>query len=239
MEGWNWTTLDGFVDLAELDELLAAATNEVAAPALAFSVHDSDTVYVAGTDPSGLRFRLVINPDAWEDELPPQQLDEAVAWSREHARPDLSKSDLGDVLERDFAFAEEGLDVLFVRMGLVPASLDSHPSGHEPPPVDFWGTFEPIDAPERQILEGGRWHTTFQYADVSASLIAAEEPPSPWVSAYGARRGVPIIHFGKAQTREELWSEATRQGFTLGEWEEIPESVPRDLASTCAWVLRG
>jgi hypothetical protein len=28
-----------------------------------------------------------------------------------------------------------------------------------------------------------------------------------------------------------------RQGFSVGEWEEVPENVPRDLASTCAWVV--
>jgi hypothetical protein len=72
MEGWTWTTLDdkSFLDLGELDALLADTAKEAGAPALAFSVHDSDSVYLAGADASGLRFRLVVNPEAWEDQLP-------------------------------------------------------------------------------------------------------------------------------------------------------------------------
>ena len=242
MEGWSWATLDGFVDLGELDELLAGTAGEVAAPGLAFSVHDSDTVYLAGADASGIRFRLVINPDVWEDDLPRQEIDGAVAWSRDHAPVCPSSNEIADVLGTDFAFAEEGLDLLLARMGLLQADSDTDGSEFQSPvpsPADFWLTFEPVDTPKTRILEGGRWHTTLHHGGVSARVLAAEESPEALVSAYGVQRGAPIIHFGKAQTRAELWNEATSQGITLGQWEDVPESVPRDLASTCAWLLGG
>jgi len=128
MDGWawaTWATLAGgaFLDLEELDALAADAAREAAVPALAYSVHDSDSVYVVGGDPSGPRFRLMVNPEAWEDELPPQEVDAAAAWAREHAPLDPSPEEIADVLGRQFVFAEDGLNVLLARMGLLPAEL--------------------------------------------------------------------------------------------------------------------
>ena|SRR5919109_4195497 len=128
MEGWTWATwatLGGgeFLDLEELDALAAEAAREAEAPALAYSVHDSDSVYLAGADQSGARFRLMVNPEAWEDELPPQEVDAAAAWACDHAPLDPSPNEIADVLGRQFVFAEDGLNVLLARMGLVPAEL--------------------------------------------------------------------------------------------------------------------
>jgi hypothetical protein len=128
MEGWAWATsatlADGaFLDLEELDALAAEAAGEADAPALAYSVHDSDSVYLVGADSGGRRFGLMLNPEAWEDELPPQQIDEAAAWAREHAPADPSREQIADVVERQFVFAEDGLNVLLARMGLLPPEL--------------------------------------------------------------------------------------------------------------------
>jgi hypothetical protein len=161
MEGWTWTTLDdkSFLDLGELDALLADTAKEAGAPALAFSVHDSDSVYLAGADASGLRFRLVVNPEAWEDELPPQDIDAAAAWSREHAPLDPSPDDIAEVLARRFVFGEEGLDFLLARMGFLPAGagegaeeLDNALAAG----FDVWSSLETVASPEERILERGR-----------------------------------------------------------------------------------
>jgi hypothetical protein len=71
MEGWSWATLDGFLDLAELDALAAAAGDHAGGPALAFSVHDSDSVYLVGADASGVRFRLMHSPRGPRKSLTP------------------------------------------------------------------------------------------------------------------------------------------------------------------------
>ena len=128
MDGWAWATwatvADGnFLDLEELDALAAEAAGEAGAPALVYSVHDSDSVYLTGADPSGARFRLMLNPEAWEDELPPQEIDAAAGWARDHAPLDPSPDKIADVLGRQFVFAEDGLNVFLARMGLLPAEL--------------------------------------------------------------------------------------------------------------------
>ena len=128
MDGWawaTWATLAGgsFLDLEELDALAADAAREAGAPALAYSVHDSDSAYVTGADASGTRFRLMLNPEAWEDELPPQEVDAAAAWAGDNAPLTPSPDEIADVLERQFVFAEDGLSVLLARMGLLPAEM--------------------------------------------------------------------------------------------------------------------
>ena len=128
MEGWAWATwatmADGeFLDLEELDALAAEAGHEAGAPALAYSVHDSDSAYVTGADTSGPRFRLMVNPEAWEGELPPQEVDAAAAWAGDYAPLSPSPDELADVLGRQFVFAEDGLNVLLARMGLLPAEM--------------------------------------------------------------------------------------------------------------------
>ncbi len=128
MEGWAWATwatlADGnFLDLEALDALAAEAAGEAEAPALAYSAHDSDSVYLTGADHSGARFRLMLNPEAWEDELPEQQVDEAAAWARDHAQLNPTPDQIADVLGRQFVFAEDGLNVLLARMGLLPAEF--------------------------------------------------------------------------------------------------------------------
>jgi hypothetical protein len=221
-------------------------------------VHDSDSVYLVGGDPSGVRFRLVVNPEAWEDDLPRQEVEEAAAWSRDHAPLDVSPEEIAGVLAQQFVFGEEGLDVLLARMGLLPAEaaegateLDEGAAAD----LDVWTWLEAVPSPQERILERGRWHTSLQYGDVEGHLLAAEEDterlvidarvdppvmsevPEQAVSGFAIRRGEPILFLAQMSTREELWNELTRQGVTLRPWAEVPESVPRDLASTAAWVL--
>ena len=258
MEGWTWTSLDDkqFLDLGELDAIAGEAAGEAGAPALAFSVHDSDSVYVVGADSTGVRFRLMVNPEAWEDELPPQEVDAAVTWARDHGALDPSPESIADVLARTFVFGEEGLDVLFARMGLLPAEAaegaQELDDWVEAALADLWSEIEPVASPEERMLEGGRWHATLQHRDVSGHLLAAEEDtevvsigerlereliPARAVSGFGLRANEPIVLLGQTPTREDLWNEGTRQGLELGSWQDVPEDVPRDLASTAAWVL--
>ena len=258
MDGWTWATLDDFIDLGELDELVAAAGEHAGAPALAFSVHDSDSVYLAGADASGIRFRLVVNPEAWEDELPPQDIDAAAAWSKKHAPLDPSPDDIAEVLARQFIFAEEGLDVLLAWMGLLPAEAGegaeelNDARGAE---FDFWSSLETVASPEERRLERGRWHASLQHADVKGHLLAADEEierlvvdarvapmsmsqvPEGSVAGYALRTNQPIVFLGQMSTRDDLWNELTRQGVTLGSWQEVPDNVARDLKSTANWVL--
>jgi hypothetical protein len=122
MEGWTWASLERgtFVDLDELNALAGEAAAQAAAPSLAYSVHDSDSVYLVGAESAGVRFRLMVNPGAWEDELPPQEIDAAAAWASDHGPSQPSAAELNDVVDRNFVFAEEGLNVLLARMGLLP-----------------------------------------------------------------------------------------------------------------------
>lgn len=258
MEGWTWTSLDDrtFLDFAELDAIAAEAAGEADVPSLAFSVHDSDSVYVVGADSTGVRFRLMVNPD--EDALPPhQEVAEAVAWASVHGSLAPSQEDITEVLDRTFVFAEEGLDVLFARMGLLPA--EAAEGLFEQRDVQFvgasagvWSRLESVSSPEGRVLESGRWHATLQHFDVSGYLIAAEEDtkifrvgeqldheliPGKTVSGFVVRANEPIVFLGAMPKREDLWNSLTWQGVHLASWQEVPEDVPRDLASTAAWVL--
>jgi hypothetical protein len=61
--------------------------------------------------------------------------------------------------------------------------------------------------------------------------------PATLISGFVARAKQPIVLLGATGTREELSTPLTRSGATLGSWQDVPEDVPRDLASTAAWVL--
>ena len=262
MEGWSWATLEGFLDLDELDRLAAEAGQHAGGPALAFSVHDSDSVYLVGADATGVHFRLMVNPDAWEDEPVPREIEEAAAWSKEHAPLDPSSTDIAGILGRQFVFGEEGLDVLLASMGLVPAEAadgvqempgaDADFSG-----LDVWSWLEPVPSPEARLLERGRWYATLEHGEVRGYLLAAEEDsrtivialgvekplmselPESAVTGFAVRPDGPIQFLGQMPSREEIANVLSAQGLTLGPWEEVPENVSRDLASTAAWLLRG
>ena len=125
MEGWTWASLvgveeDEWLEFPELDDLVASAALDAAAASLGFAVMDSDSVYLVGADPSGVRFHLVVNEEAFDDEPPAQQVDEAAAWARDHAWLDPAPNELRDVLQRRYVFAEDGLDVVFARTLLPP-----------------------------------------------------------------------------------------------------------------------
>ena len=97
--GWTWISLDderwGVRDSGDLD---ATAAAEAGAPALAFSVHDSDSAYLVGADPGGVRFRLVVNEEALETdgELPNPEgsAHDAAVWASEHAPASPSAEEL-------------------------------------------------------------------------------------------------------------------------------------------------
>ena len=260
MDGWTWTSLDDgrFLDLEELDAIASEAAGEAGAPSLAYSVHDSDSVYVIGADGSGVRFRLMVNPEAWEDELPQQDLDGAVAWASDHGALDPSREDIDAVLERTFVFAEEGLDVLFSCMGLLPAEaaqgsqeLDMR-TVQEQAPTAIWSWLPTVPSPEERVLEHGSSYAPLQHGDISGYLIAAEEDthvfhvgpqldheliPATAVSGFVVRANEPVVLLGAMPTRDDLSTVLLGHGMTLGSWQEVPEDVPRNLASTAAWVL--
>jgi hypothetical protein len=174
MEGWTWTSLAGWdegadgLELQELDALAAAAAAEAGAPVLAFSVHDSDSVYVVGAQPGGAAFRLVVNEDHWDaDTPPPQELYEAVAWAREHALRAPSVAELQEMLARRYVFAEEGLSVVLARMGLLPPEAEHEVEEEDeedreerarPASLEDVGDLAP--GRDDRSLDGERWYTT-------------------------------------------------------------------------------
>lgn len=262
MDGWSWATLEGFLEFEELDRLAAEAGQHAGGPALAFSVHDSDSVYLVGADATGVRFQLMVNPEAWEDEPLPQEVDGAAAWSREHAPLDPSSKDIADILGRQFVFGEEGLDAVLASMGLVPPEAeegvqDMHGADASLGEADVWSWLQPVDSPEERFLERGRWYATLAHGEVRGFLLAADEDskafvialgldealmsevPASAVTGFAVRPDAPIQFLGQMPSREELANVLSRQGVTLGPWEEVPEDVTRDLASTAAWLLRG
>ena len=185
MEGWAWVSLDtsDFLEFDRLDELVAEAAASASAAALGFSVHDSDSVYLVGGDPRGRRFRLVVNPEAFEDELPGQEVEEAAAWARDHAPQAPTAEELADVLSRDYVFAEEGLDVLLAGMGLLAAEAAGRAEelsgaggvgGVERLRFD-WNELDLVAAPDRQPLLGRRWWASIADADGKGYLLAVEQ----------------------------------------------------------------
>jgi hypothetical protein len=262
MDGWSWATLEGFLDIDELDQLVAEAGQHAGGPALAFSVHDSDSVYLVGTDETGVRFRLMVNPEAWEDEPIPQEVDEAAAWSKEHAPLDPSPKDIAEILGRQFVFGEEGLDVVLASMGLVPAEAaagvqEMHGADATVGELEVWNWLQPVDSPKERFLERGRWYATLEHGEVRGYLLAAEEDsramvialgldealmsevPDSAVTGFAIRPESPIQFVGQMPSREGLANVLSKQDVTLGPWEEVPEDVSRDLVSTAAWLLRG
>jgi hypothetical protein len=262
MDAWSWATLEAFLDIDELERLAAEAGQHAGGPALAFSVHDSDSVYLVGADATGVRFRIMVNPEALEDEPLPQEVDEAAAWSKEHAPLDPSSKDIADILGRQFVFGEEGLDVLLAGMGLVPTEAaegvqEMHGADANLGELDVWSWLQPVDSPEERFLERGRWHATLEHGEVRGYLLAAEEDsraivialgldealmsevPESAVTGFAIRPYGPIQFLGQMPSREELADVLSRQGVTLGPWENVPEDVSRDLASTAAWLQRG
>jgi hypothetical protein len=184
MEGWAWASLDpsDFLDFDRLDEVVAEAAARASAPALGFSVHDSDSVYLVGADSGGRRFRLVVNPEAFEDELPDQDVVEAAAWAAEHAPRAPSVDEIEEVLARDFVFAEDGLDELLGQMGLLPpdAAAGAQELGRataasmERKPFD-WDELEAVAAPELQPLRGVRSWASIAFQGVEGQLLMAEQ----------------------------------------------------------------
>lgn len=257
MTGWTWASLDDrhFQETGELDALAAEAGLETSGPVLGVSIHDSDFAYVVGADASGVRFRVLVNPRAFEDEAGPQDLEPAAAWASEHAPLDPSPEALSEVIARDFVFAEEGLDVLFARMGLLPA--DAAEGVEELPDdavdaVSLWSELTGVDAPEAISFGGERWYALVRHGELSAHALAAEaalevlhvEPGSdPWTEA---REGVSgflvgsdkIVFLGTVETRERLAQDLLRQGATVGAWEDVPEHVEGNLRATADWILR-
>jgi hypothetical protein len=90
-DGWSWTSLSGwqddghFLEEEELDDLIVQAAADARAPALGFSVFDSDAVYLVGADTNAIRFRVVIGEPADTEAAnarAPHEIGEAVRWVR-------------------------------------------------------------------------------------------------------------------------------------------------------------
>lgn len=205
MAGWTWTSLAGWgegadgLELGELDELAVTAATEAEASALAFSVRDSDSVYLVGAQADGIAFRLVVNEDAWDDGPPPRQLDEAAAWAREHAPRGPSPAELHEVLARRYVFAEEGLAVVLARMGLLPPEVEQEVEDDDDPEerarvasLDDVAGLAP--GGDDRSLDGERWYAPLSgirgREDETWVLVFAEVPMPMRVMGFGLPEGL-------------------------------------------------
>ena len=108
----------------DFDGVVASVTASAGAAALGSWVYDSDVGYLAAADEEGIRARLVINPDACEAydlPLPEGWPDLAIAgfaeWSS--AAPNtVEATALAEIVERDWTFAEEGVQDVYECLGL-------------------------------------------------------------------------------------------------------------------------
>lgn len=108
----------------DFDEIVARVAASAGGPALGSWVYDSDVGYLAAVDEHGTFARIVINPDAceaYELPLPDGWPDRAVAgfaeWS-EAAPNALDPNALAEIVERDWTFAEDGVQAVHERLGL-------------------------------------------------------------------------------------------------------------------------
>jgi hypothetical protein len=246
-EAWTWTSLDDdvFLDSDGLDDLAERAAIEAAAPVLAFSVHDSDSVYLVGADVRGIAFRLGINVAAFDEGAPDavEGARDAAVWAAEHAPASPSAEELIDAVARRYVFAEEGLAVVLAQMGLVPEDavggvaeleadeLDDVEEGDgddeddaplEQGPVDFTA-WPPAD--DRALPEE-RWYAT---------LSGAAGPEGHWwIVAFYDERPVEYTVFEGAGVDVEamrLTLEASGLDRQSGFWAYVcgPDGAPRSL----------
>ena len=134
----------------DFDATVARVAASVGGPAVGSWVYDSDVGYLAAGDEQGMLARLVINPaacQAYDLPLPEGWPDRAVAgfaeWS--NAAPNaLDTAAIAEIVERDWTFAEEGVQDLHQRLGLsTPYEAQRDLTVSSPPPR---ATVDDLDA---------------------------------------------------------------------------------------------
>jgi hypothetical protein len=71
---------------------------------------------------------------------------------------------------------------------------------------------------------------------VEEAVSIPGQPPIAGVAAFVLRPGGEASFYTHVPSLDVLSDGLAKQGAEVGEWHEIPEDVPRDLASTAAWV---
>jgi hypothetical protein len=191
---WSWGSLKGdvegvdYLDFTALDELVARAARESAGVALGFSVHDSDFAYISGADSTGVRFRLVINREHLDEELGTVGDDrdsaaDAAVWARDHAPLAPDAAAITEIVERDYTFAEQGIDAVLACMGLV---------RHAPEPGE---TLRDDVAGERDLPA---YEVNLTWADIVQSADLEPLDYSTWLLVGGRRWSLLGAHGGAA-----------------------------------------
>jgi AraC-like DNA-binding protein len=162
---------------SELDRLAGGLAERLAGPVLAGWVYDSDHGYLAAAEPAGVRARLVIGQRAarssgatWPRGWRSQALRTLPEWSRAYAPRPIRAEDLARILRVRWTLAEEGVEAIFVEMG-----LDLRYSGEE-----GWAP-----APGGPVLSPAT------SASIGAGGLVGYERPLPWMResiASGGRR---------------------------------------------------
>jgi hypothetical protein len=187
--GWLTGYPGDDMQLPEWDDfegLVARVAASAGGPALGSWVYDSDVGYLAAADEQGVAARLVINPDACEAydlPLPEGWPDGAIArfaeWSS--AAPNaLDPTTLAETVERDWTFAEEGVQDVNERLG-TSTPYEAHPDLAVPTPLPR-ATLDALDAGGL-----GGFERSF-HGEHAFRLIQRELPwnDARYVAGYGA-----------------------------------------------------
>jgi hypothetical protein len=153
LEGWSYVLLNESLPLPTLEEATIEAARTLEAPTLATHVQDSDFAYVVATRPDSSTTQLVLNAEdaaayaegVWALVQSRKGADstdwrswasnQMSEWSRLTPRQ-LSPGSVRALIVRRWDFAEQGLDSLLERMGLIVATVRS----------DFEGALHILDS---------------------------------------------------------------------------------------------
>ena len=257
--GWSWISIDDFIEETELDELVHRLASEAAAPAIGFSVYDSDAVYLVGRDAADRRFRFIVNEESYRgyDGEAAQEPEAAIAWSAAHTPKTISRDELDEVARTNYVFAEEGLWVLFARLGLVPEEDAGEPEtiGDEEEfgedrdelvlePALYTPIAVDMELPDRVYVaeityaDGDSGQVLIVEHDLRAdALIGVDDESVTYCYAIAADGEIAlrtISNGGVALLRNSL----AAQGCRVEGWAALPAGVPRTLRAATAWVLR-
>jgi hypothetical protein len=228
----------------ELDRLLDDAAADSGAAALAFSVHDEDSVYLSGADPDGVAFGLVLGAKEFDEQELGTKARTLVRggskgfaeWAARYAPEPVSGSAV-----RRFAQTADVVGLL-AAAGLYPEPRQLEPWTHWYP-AGFHGA---SDRTWTEILEGTR-----EYVILHKPEVEFEGPPGPWIIllADGRFGGLTaaltfgshdqVYYFESFRTFEAAKEHfgTNYYGRSVPEWQEVPGSVSRDRAATVAWLV--
>jgi len=167
------------IDWSELDRLAGELAVRLAGPVLAGWVSDSDYGYLVAAELTGVRARLVIGQRAaraggatWPRGWHSQALITLPEWSRAYAPRTIEAEDVARLLRARRTLAEEGVEAIFVEMGL-----------------DLWYSGEEEWAP----FPGGQVLPPASTASIGAAGLGGYERPLHWMreSIASAGRQIP------------------------------------------------